>query len=208
VCICGFPIGQISSSPVELVSSVWARSPLAPDPRSVRNPRFRVHAPANAGRHGHPVLSQVATRISQFRLTGANFGESGASGVARPWLLRSRAKSPRHSKNGYGSTWRKPPAGDRANATTFRNREIHRARSSQLCLQSIGSDRRSEYCSRFGEAFQFARINRFRPGPANALATCSDASPKIRWRDFQLRTSRSWRAHLRSPEAEMRCVSR
>ena len=43
-------------------------------------------------------------------------------------------------------------------------------------------------------------------GPANTLATCSEPSSKIRCCDFQLRTSRSWRAHLRSPEAEMRCV--
>ena len=54
--------------------------------------------------------------------------------------------------------------------------------------------------------FNLRRINRFRPGPANTVATCSESSPKIRCRDFQLRSSRSWRADLRSQEAEMRCV--
>src|SRR6478672_207664 len=56
-----------------LVSSEWARSPLAPDTRSVRNPRFRVHAPTNAGRHRHPLLSQLAEQVSRFRFTPARF---------------------------------------------------------------------------------------------------------------------------------------
>ena len=102
-----------------LVSSEWARSPLAPDTRSVRNSRFRVHAPTNAGRHRHPLLSQLAEQVSRFRFTGARFRKRSASRVARPGLLRSRAKSPRHRKNGYGSTWRKFPAAESSKCDNF-----------------------------------------------------------------------------------------
>jgi endonuclease III len=37
---------------------------------------------------------------------------------------------------------------------------------------------------------------------APPLATRSECSPENRCRDFQLRTPRSWRAHLQSPKAE------
>ena len=197
---------QAIASP--LASSSWPRSPLAPDPRPVRNPRLRVHASANAGRHRHPLLPQMVAQVSRFRLTSARFGRCCASCVARARLLRSRAKSPRHSQNRYGSPSWKLPTGHRANATTPRNREIHCACSGQLCFPSICPNRRSEHSSCVRAVFQFSRIDRFRRGPEDALATCRESSPKIRCRDFQLRSSRSRRAYLRSPEAEMRCVPR
>jgi hypothetical protein len=126
--------------------------------------------------------------------------------MARPRLLRARAKPPRHSNGDCGSTPRTFPACNRADARTPRDREIHGARHNHFRIQSICPNCRSEHGSGFGAAFQFARINRFRTGPPNALAICNEPSSKIRCRDFQLRTSRSWCTHLHSPEAEMRCV--
>jgi len=136
-----------------LVSPSRPRPAVAPNPRTVCNPGFRVHAPANAGRHRHPLLPQVAAQVSRFRLAGPGPGRRSASRVARPWLLRSRAKSPRHCKNGDGSIRRTISARNRPNAGASRNRQIHRARGRKLCVRSICSDRRSEHRSRFGAAF-------------------------------------------------------
>src|SRR2546428_13288853 len=120
-----------------LVRPRRARSPVAPDARSVPSPRRGSDAAADAGRPRGRVLSAVSRAVSRSGDARERQAEGGARSLGRLGLLGTRLQSPRARETGVrcrGSGARGSRGADQAAG----GGAIHRGSGGELCVREAG----------------------------------------------------------------------
>src|SRR5687767_13966880 len=104
-----------------LVPQTRARSPLAPDPRSLPGAGLRVHAPADPGVAGAGVLRSVSRALSDHPFAGRGADGSGAGELGWARVLPPRHQpAPAGSSGDQGARGRHPARSSRADPASRR----------------------------------------------------------------------------------------